>query len=400
MFKKATLALLTAILVCSSSIVFATADESKIPEPFRGERKGSPIQITYDDWTKILRSTVVEAGSSDRSSASAPRPEIGTRAIRGNTSSTRNEGNRIVFEAFTDEKNAEIVHRILTELQAVPGEVPMREWTKNEQLAYWLNLYNITVIDLIAKEYPTRSLKKLTSGKGSLWDKKVLKVSGVDLSLNDIEEILTYKWDSTIVMYGLFQGYVGGPSIRRTAFTGENVHRSLVDNAKEFVNSNRGMRLKGSNLIISEYYKENAVLFSDWKDDLKKHFISLTEYGLHDRIRKAKKIKATTDDYFIADLYGGSTRHGTASATNSAALNDARVHVNSGFSAGNGASMGIGSFTMESYANFGTDPIEMRFPPHVREYVQQMRKNKATQDGTVEVEEIDEGSGEVSEVPE
>ncbi|WP_262690580.1 DUF547 domain-containing protein [Kordiimonas aestuarii] len=398
MFNKAKFALLMVLVTVSTSIAFAEADESKIPEPFRGERKGSPIQITYNDWTKILRSTVVDAGESDRSSASAPKPEIGTRTVRGNTSSTRNEGNRIVFEAYTDEKNIAIVRKIRAELEALPGEVPMREWTKNEQLAYWLNLYNITLIDLIAQEFPTRSLKKLAQGKDSLWNKKVLKVSDVNLSLNDIHDILVYKWDSTIVMYGLFQGYVGGPSIRRTAYTGETVHRALVDNAKEFVNSNRGMRLKGSTLLISEYYKDNKALFPNWKEDLKKHFISLTEYGMHDRIRAAKKIKATTDDYFIADLYGGSTRHGTALATNRAALNDAFIRVNSGQSAGN-ASMGIGSFTMETYADFGKDPVEMRFPPHVRDYIYQMRKNKALKKGEVDVEEIDDGSSEPSEPP-
>ncbi|WP_020399583.1 DUF547 domain-containing protein [Kordiimonas gwangyangensis] len=393
MFKKAKFFLLSLIVVFSSSAGFAAPDESKIPEVFRGERKGSPIQINYDDWNKILHSTVVEAGMSDRSSASAPQAETGTRVVRGNTSSTRNEGARIVFPAFADEKNAAIVLKIRQELEAVPGEVPMREWTKNEQLAYWLNLYNITLIDLIAKEYPTRSVKNLTKGKDSIWAKKVLNVAGVPLSLNDIEDILIKKWDSTLVMYGLFQGYVGGPSIRRNAYTGANVHKELVDNAKEFVNSNRGMRTKGSTLQISEYYEQFKPLFPDWKEDLKKHFISLTDYGLHGRIQGAKKIKASTSDYYIADLFGGSTRHGTAMATNPAALNDARVHVSSGQSAGN-ASMGIGSFTMESYADFGKASIDMRFPPHVREYIFQMRKNKSTQDGNVEVEELEEGSSE------
>jgi hypothetical protein len=116
-----------------------------------------------------------------------------------------------------------------------------------------------------------------------------------------------------------------------------------------------------------------------------------------DRTRNAKKINATTDDYYIADLFGGSTRHGTAMATNPAALNDARVHVNSGFAAGAGASMGIGSFTMESYADFGKAAIDMRFPEHVRDYIFQMRKNKSTQEGNVEVEEVEDGTTDPSQ---
>ena len=399
------------------------ADESRIAEEFRGATPGSPIEIRYDDWNAILQATVLDAGLSNRASPGSARAETGTRAVRGNTSDTRNEGNRIAFPAFTDHAdNLAMVREIKQELAAIPDDVPLKHWDKNEQLAFWLNLYNIAVIEELSAEYPIKSLKKLKSGSKSdpgLWDRTVVTVAGHALSLNDIHTILVEKWDSSLIMYGLFQGYVGGPSIQNEAFTGAKVHRQLVSAAREFVNSNRGMRTKGATLQISEYYKENRDLFPNWEQDLKSHFISLTDYGLHDRIKNAKKIKATTDDYYIADLFGGTRSNGSALASNPAALNDMLVGVNAGQIAPSGSaggpsgvqtstptpvvnqptagaantgevSLGIAGMTMESYANFRKADIDLRFPPHVMEYIQHVRKSRAARDGNVDVEDITE----------
>eukprot|EP00657_Telonema_sp_P-1_P011323 TRINITY_DN6351_c0_g1_i1.p1 TRINITY_DN6351_c0_g1~~TRINITY_DN6351_c0_g1_i1.p1 ORF type:complete len:131 (-),score=18.69 TRINITY_DN6351_c0_g1_i1:8-400(-) len=57
----------------------------------------SNVDISYDDWSYILSATVFEAGRSDRSYAPPPVPGVGRRIVKGNTSSTRFEGNRLYF---------------------------------------------------------------------------------------------------------------------------------------------------------------------------------------------------------------------------------------------------------------------------------------------------------------
>ncbi|TNE60561.1 MAG: DUF547 domain-containing protein [Alphaproteobacteria bacterium] len=401
MWNKLRAYIAPALLAVALQGLPAAADESKIPEAFRGETAGSPIQIDYSDWSRILKATVFDAGMSDRSTAPAPKAATGTRTVQGNKSTVRNEGNRLIFPAFADyPENLKVVQEIRTELEAVPDEVPLGELTKNEQLAYWLNLYNITVIELLAQEYPTKNLKKLKEGKDSLWDKKVLKVSGIPLSLNDIHHILLEKWDSTIVMYGMFQGYVGGPSIQAEAFTGDNVHRQLIHAAKEFVNSNRGMKMSGTTLEISELYAENKALFPDWNEDLKKHLFSLSEDAYKPRIPDAKRIKAKTNDYYIADLFNGQRGGNTNSTnTNSAAMMSAQVSVNAGYSELRGpaeySDMGIADFDLSAVSDFRTLSLEhMRFPDHVMEYVDKVRKRNAERKGTVDIEEVDDKKSE------
>ena len=43
-------------------------------------------------------------------------------------------------------------------------------WSKNEKLAYWINLYNAATVILIVQNYPTSSITNINGDKP--WDKK------------------------------------------------------------------------------------------------------------------------------------------------------------------------------------------------------------------------------------
>lgn len=50
---------------------------------------------------------------------------------------------------------------------------PLNLFSRDEQLAYWSNLYNITLVDEIVAIYPKRNLKKIVTGKNSILAQKV-----------------------------------------------------------------------------------------------------------------------------------------------------------------------------------------------------------------------------------
>jgi hypothetical protein len=58
--------------------------------------------------------------------------------------------------------------------------------------------------------------------------KKLLTVDGVALSLNDIQfNILKHNYaNNPLIIYGLYQGVIGGPNIRKSAYTGATVARA------------------------------------------------------------------------------------------------------------------------------------------------------------------------------
>ena len=82
---------------------------------------------------------------------------------------------------------------------------------------------------------------------------KLLNVAGMPLSLDDIQfTILCQNYDNDpLIIYGLYQGIVGAPDIRTSAYTGDDVYRALEENADIFINSNRGTLV--ARMISSRY---------------------------------------------------------------------------------------------------------------------------------------------------
>ncbi|MDX1556401.1 MAG: DUF547 domain-containing protein, partial [Xanthomonadales bacterium] len=303
---------------------------AQVPEPFRGHDPDSKFSITYNDVDAILRTMVVDVGRSTRELAEPTTAKTGTRMKTKVKRSTATEGNRFYFEEFKDnEEYKQALHNVRLALEGIPGRLPLEVFNRNEQLAYWLNLYNITMLDELVQIYPERDLKKELNGKKSITAQKVLNVAGVPLSLDDIQyTILPGNYpDKPVVMYGLFQGVIGAPNIRKRAYTTENVYRLLQDNAEEFVNSNRGTYTRGGSFEVSSYYERNGHWFPNFDQDLKTHLMTYIQGPERTDLRAADRLDPDIDDWTIVDVYGTYKDIGGSFATSQAAMLDAVVSV-------------------------------------------------------------------------
>lgn len=321
----------SALLFTGLSLIgpFAAVADMAVPEQFQRYDPNSKYTINYADLNTLLKKVVVDVGRSDREKAEPVRAKTGTRMKANVKRSTINEGNRFYYEVFGgDEETQRVLLEIQKNLEALPSEAPLEYFSRDEQLAYWLNLYNVTLINQIIKVYPERKLKKLLTGKNSILAKKILNVAGVPLSLDDIQySILKQNYDNNpLVIYGLYQGIIGGPNIRKSAYTGANVQRNLADNASEFINSNRGTYPKDEKVFqASSLYERNRSFFSDFQSDLKKHLLVYLQGPERKDLQAASTIKPDINDWTITDLYGSYPEIGGSLADNSAALLDATV---------------------------------------------------------------------------
>ncbi|MGD8681127.1 MAG: DUF547 domain-containing protein [Lysobacterales bacterium] len=314
-----------------SSLILASANafgaKPEVPEPFRGFDPASKYHIKYDDLDYILKRSVVDVGRSDRAKAEAAVAPTGSRMKAKVNRSTAKEGNRFNFEMYKDNDEArQLLLNIQKDLEELPTEAPLKYFNRDDQLAYWLNLYNVTLINQIIKVYPEHKLKKLLTGRHSILSEKLLKVAGVPLSLDDIEyTILAQNYDhDPLIIYGLYQGIVGGPNIRKVAYNSINVRRLLQDNAAEFINSNRGTYSQSDSLFrASSLYDRNRDFFPDFQTDLRKHLLVFLQNPERSELEAAKKIRPDIDDWTITDLYSSMPRIGGSFASNSAALLDA-----------------------------------------------------------------------------
>ena len=304
----------------------ANAAESAVPEPFRGFDDDSKYSISYEDLSGLLQTVVVDLGVSNRAIAQPARQITGTRMKVKINRFTVNEANRFFYETFSDSEDGRIYLRgVQEDLQALPTKIPLEKLSRNEQLAYWLNLYNVTVLNEVISVYPQRSLKKLITGRGSIFSKKLLTVSGVPLSLDNIQfTILGENYDNDpLIIYGLYQGIIGGPDIRPLAYNGDDVYRTLEDNAFRFINSNRGTFTRGEGAFrVSSFYDRNRSYFPEFGTDLSAHLLGYLEGRERDELQAASTLKPNIDDWTVTDLGGTIPTIGGSFANNSAAMLD------------------------------------------------------------------------------
>ncbi|MDJ0643960.1 MAG: DUF547 domain-containing protein [Erythrobacter sp.] len=263
-------------------------------------------RIDYSIWDEAMKNLVVSMGPSLRQGAGRPDPGFGTRRQYGHVSRYRLEGTRLMF-SFLNTEVKESFTEYRKDLEATADKIDIQALSRNEQLAYWINLHNVALIEQIANAWPVRQPREIEIGGVPLHDAKFITVEGIAMSPRDIREKIVYKhWRNPKVIYGFWQGDIGGPSIQREAFNADNVSRLLDRGARDFVNSLRGTEKAGSKLQVSKIYEEAApYFFPDFEADLRAHLADFADEEVQGILSETNRIEASITEYDIADLAGG-----------------------------------------------------------------------------------------------
>jgi len=293
--------------VASTAGAYASANNKtpvNLPNEFANTSK---YRLDYSDLEAVLRGSVLEMGRSDHKRARKLARATGSNMRLGNPLPSRLEGNRVLLHEFGQAQLAGLA-MVRDDLLAIPAQLAIEKLSKEEQLAYWLNLHNIIVLSKVASLYPVTMLESIfspASGKSVLYDRDY-EWNGQMISLADIQNHILTNWADPVVIYGFYLGAVGTPNIRNSAYTGANVHAALKDNAEDFVNSVRGTQVRNkTKLRVSTYYEAMAQKFPNFQNDLMTHIRKYATSELLHRMKQARKIATDIDDWHIADLYNG-----------------------------------------------------------------------------------------------
>ncbi len=245
-----------------------------IPQPNKATR------IDYTFWDGVLYDTLIDLGPSDRVRRVRTAGFFnGKRHVEvGHTSPYRLEGSLVGFaEVFQMRDFRNDIHTYRKELEQLASDIDIASLSRDEQLAFWFNLHNVAVYDIILQTYAKHNLDWVKIDGQRFDEAKVLNIKGVDLSLQDIRQNIVYRnWDDPVVMYGFFHGYIGGPSLRLKAYTASNHKTLLKEGAEEFTNSLRGFEVREGRkkrLDVSQLYSDAAaVYFPNFQNDLRTHF--------------------------------------------------------------------------------------------------------------------------------
>lgn len=121
----------------------------------------------------------------------------------------------------------------------------------NEQLAYWINLYNALTVNLIITSEPLDSIRDLDEP----WGTPVVIVNNTELTLNNIEHnIIRPVFKDNRIHYAVNCASIGCPNLAKRAYTGASVNEMLDASARSYVNNPRGIRVDGRRVRASKIY--------------------------------------------------------------------------------------------------------------------------------------------------
>jgi hypothetical protein len=188
------------------------------------------------------------------------------------------------YKGFIEDKS-----KLERYLSLLSNNAPDRlTWSREEQLAYWINAYNAFTVKLIVDNYPVKSIKDLGPRLkiplvSDVWHYKFFKIGGVDTSLDEVEhQILRKEFDEPRIHFAINCASVSCPPLLNEAFVPERLESQLTQVATAFIND------PSRNLITANHAQISAI-FSWFKEDFTKYSSIISFLNLYSK----EKINST-----------------------------------------------------------------------------------------------------------
>lgn len=147
-------------------------------------------------------------------------------------------------------------------LSILEKNLPEDSWSRNQQLAYWINAYNAFTIKLILDHYPVVSIMDIDDGKP--WDTKWIELGDQTFSLNHIEhEIIRPQFNEPRIHFAVNCAAKSCPPLANLAFTEQNIDDLLTERTSNFINNSEFNTFKKDQASISKIFEWYASDFGD-----------------------------------------------------------------------------------------------------------------------------------------
>jgi len=127
-----------------------------------------------------------------------------------------------------------------------------QEWPDKEKLAFWINTYNLKMLEVIVRNYPIQSSwwLRLTWPPSDIrhidgiWSDYRFIVMDEEFTLGEVERRLFRKtFGDPRIYLALTYAARSGPSLRHTPYRGLELDRQLDEQIKAFLSSDQGFRI-------------------------------------------------------------------------------------------------------------------------------------------------------------
>ena len=161
---------------------------------------------------------------------------------------------------------------------------------RDEQMAYWFNLYNALTVRVILDHYPVASIRdiSLPGSRGGPWKAALVTVEGRPLSLDNIEhDILRPLWGDPRIHYAVNCASIGCPDLAPRAYRGAILEEMLDEAARSYINHPRGVSSDGRRLTLSSIYSWYKEDFGN-REELYAHLLRYADGETAEAVRASK----------------------------------------------------------------------------------------------------------------
>lgn len=135
-------------------------------------------------------------------------------------------------------------------------------WSRDEQIAFWANAYNLFTLRAIVDHYPIQSRFFSLGPKNSIrqitgvWDRMTWPVAGERLTLDHIEhEILRPVFKEPLIHFAVNCASVSCPILARAPYRGDRLSAQLEEAARRYLASPLGLTVSGTTVSVSSIFK-------------------------------------------------------------------------------------------------------------------------------------------------
>ncbi|MFI8377231.1 DUF547 domain-containing protein [Leeuwenhoekiella sp. NPDC079379] len=226
-------------LLSAAGLSSAGQPTKEVPADLTSTTANSAVNVDHSGWNALLKKHVNAAGL-------------------------------VNYEGFKKDKT-----KLDAYIQKLAGYNPGNDWSVQELLAYYINLYNANTVSLIVENYPTKSIKDIDGA----WTKAIVPVGDRKLSLGGIENGILRKMNDPRIHFAINCASISCPILLNEAYTAGKINEQLDKVTKEFINSDK-------NEISAKTAKVSSLF--DW---YKKDFITSKTPTVIDYINQYSKSK-------------------------------------------------------------------------------------------------------------
>lgn len=189
--------------------------------------------------------------------------------------------NHVSHRGFVDYKK---VIKNIIELEEIAADfskiTPNASWTDNEIKAYWINVYNVNLIKLIAKYYPVKNIDYI----GEPFKKEFISFNGLTISLDYIQHNILKELKDPRTHFALYSAADSAPEIKNSAMNSNTLDKDLDEMITFFLaDTTKNFFVKNSSSV------QLSKIFEWYKDEFKE------TYNLVYFLNKYQKIQLITE---------------------------------------------------------------------------------------------------------